>query len=229
MTAQIHTIIRENWLTRKVDSSAAAMATLATLALLFGGLVYWNNTWQAEQWMSATPQAVLGRHELWRAWTTLFVHADARHLLSNSLLFFILGLFLNGYFGIFVFPVLAFFMGGLTNLIVLRQMPEATELIGVSGVVFWMGGFWLVLYFMIDRRKSILQRALRAMGVGLALFMPAEAFDPSISYSSHLFGFFSGVICAGIYFIFKRHKFRSAEVSEMIVDEDERLRPESPI
>src|SRR6266404_6300352 len=107
-----HIVIRENWLTRKIDSRAAVIAAFLTLALLFGGLVYWSDKWNADSWMAASRLAVYGNHEWWRAWTTLFVHADAKHLLSNSLLFFILGSFLFGYFGWIAFPILAFAAGG---------------------------------------------------------------------------------------------------------------------
>jgi rhomboid protease GluP len=215
-----YTIVRENWLTRKIDSSAALTATVITLALVLGALIYWGDVWRAEQWMAASREQVFGAHQWWRAWTTLLVHADPRHLLSNSLLFFILGVFIYGYFGFLIFPVLAFFVGGITNLIVLWRMPPAAELIGVSGVVFWMGSFWLTLYFIIDRRKSLVQRALRASGVGLVLFFPAEAFDPSISYECHLIGFFLGIPCALIFYWLNRQSIRAAEIHETIVDDE---------
>jgi rhomboid protease GluP len=215
----MYTVIRANWLTRNIDSTSAASAALTTLAMALGALLFWNNTWNAENWMAATRDQVIVHHEWWRAWTTLVVHADLRHLLSNSLLFFILGTFLYGYFGWIAFPFLPFVMGGLTNIYVLNGMRDTTELIGVSGAVFWMGGFWLVLYLMIDRRRSLTQRALRATGVGLALFMPAEAFDPSISYESHLVGFLSGLLCASIFYFFNRRKFQTAEVKEIVFDD----------
>ena len=216
-----HTVVRENWLTRKLNSSAAPRAALVTLTLVLGSLVYWANFAGAQAWMSASRAEVFEHHDFWRCWTTLLVHADAKHLLSNCFLFFIMGSFLIGYFGLFVFPVLGFLMGGLTNLLVLNQMPPTVTLIGVSGVVFWMGGFWLVLYFFLESRKSLWQRALRATGVGLALFMPAEAFDPSISYQSHLLGFISGALSGLIYYFIRRRQFLVAEVVETIFEVNE--------
>lgn len=218
---ETYTVIRENWLTRKIDSMAAIITAFATVALLVGSLMYWGDSWSAASWMSATRAQVFEQHQLWRAWTTLLVHADPRHLASNSLLFFIVGIFLTGYFGALVFPLAAFVMGGLTNLIVLHGMPAENQLIGVSGVVFWMGGFWLVLYFMIDRRRTIWQRALRSLGVALVLFMPAEAFDPSISYMSHLIGFVSGLGSGLIYYGVRRKQFAAAEVKETVIENAE--------
>src|SRR5690606_26204612 len=107
--------------------------------------------------------------EYWKLWTTLFVHADIGHALSNAFLFFILGFFLYGYYGIRVFPLAALFWGGITNLFVLLQYESDIHLIGASGVVYWMGGFWLTLYFLLNRKLSLFPRALRTIGVGLIL------------------------------------------------------------
>lgn len=168
--------------------------------------------------MTASHDMIFKDHQWWRAWTTLFAHADEKHLLSNVFLFSILGYFLNGYFGVLIFPIMAFLFGGLTNLIVLHSAPAEMQLIGVSGVVFWMGGAWLALYFALERRKSLLQRSLRAVGVGLLLFMPAEAFDPSISYKTHFVGFVLGVLFGFFYFLIRRSYFRSAEIYEELAD-----------
>ncbi len=217
---QTYTIIRENWLTRKLDGSAASTAGLLTMAMILASLLYWSGLFGADLWMPATREAVFVHHEWWRAWTTLLVHGDTRHLFSNAFLFFIMGSFLIGYFGFLVFPLVAFLFGGFINLCVLAGMPSSIQLIGVSGVVFWMGGCWLALYFLIDRGKSLLQRALRAFGVGLALFMPAEAFDPSISYLSHLYGFIFGVIFGLSFYFVLRPRFLAAEVTETIYEAD---------
>ena len=214
-----HLVIRENWLTRKLHPRAKFTAILGVLWLAFAAVIYWGNRWNAEEWMPATHDAIFIKHEMWRAWTTLLVHADARHLVANCFLFYIIGLFLCGFFGFFIFPFLAFAMGGVTNLIVLHGMRSDTQLIGVSGVVFWMGGFWLVLYFLFDRRRSMVARALRAGGVSLLLFMPAEAFDPSISYAAHFTGFVIGAASGVIYYRWRRPEFKAAEVTELVSDE----------
>ena len=113
----------------------------------------------------------------------------------------------------------AFAFGGLTNWIVLSGYPPTVSLIGVSGVVYWMGGVWLSLYFALDKRRTRIQRTLRIVGVALGVFMPATAFDPSISYSAHLVGFILGLLY-GVFFYF-RHKdtFNRALVIETVVDE----------
>ena len=170
--------------------------------------------------MSASGSKVFSQHQYWRLWTTLFAHGDGGHLISNSLLFFIFGYFLSGYFGIFVFPLLAMFIGGFTNAIILRFYAPEISLIGVSGVVYWMGGMWLVLYLLLDLQRSLTQRILRSVGVALAVFMPSAAFDPQTSYGAHLVGFILGVASGFIYYFFRRKSFEAAVVKEIIIEED---------
>jgi rhomboid protease GluP len=89
----------------------------------------------------------------------------------------------------------------------------------MSGVDFWLGGAWLVLYFLLERRKNFYQRSIRAIGVGLLLFFPAEAFDPSISYRTHLLGFGFGMLWGVGVFLLRHKEFRSAEKYRLIMDE----------
>ena len=87
-----------------------------------------------------------------------------------------------------------------------------------SGVVYWMGGAWLALYFNLDLIRTKLQRALRIGGVALGVFFPASAFDPAISYSAHLVGFLLGLAFGIIYFELRRTTFEKAIVTETIVE-----------
>jgi rhomboid protease GluP len=206
-------IVSENWLTQKPNMTASLIALVSSIFVALGSLVYWHNLFDIASFMVASRQSVYEQNEFWRAWSTLLVHADQKHLLGNLFLFFILGFFLTGYFGLLVFPIMAFLIGGVTNFIVLWQMPQFSSLIGLSGVVFWMGGVWLVLYFLIDRRKTLLQRAIRTLGVALVLLMPSEAFDPTISYQSHLVGFFLGLVFGILFFYFNISRFRQAEIN----------------
>jgi rhomboid protease GluP len=214
-----YTRVLSTWLSRKPDRWAPVVAAASTFVLALLSFVYWQNIGSALTWMPATREAVFQDHAVWRAWSAIFAHADGKHLLSNSFLFFILGSFLTGYFGVFMFPFLAILMGGLTNLIVLPGMPATTQLMGASGVVFWMGGAWLSLYFLLDEKRSIYQRSLRATGVSLVLFFPAEAFDPQVSYGAHFWGFVLGVLSGVLYYFYHRKKLQAAVVREIVVED----------
>lgn len=208
-------VISENWLTRKPDPNSILVVLFSVLIVVLGSYLYWENLFNLATLMPANAHAVFTDHQFWRAWTALLVHADLTHLFSNLFLFIIFGYFLTGYFGTLFFPVVAFTFGGFTNLIVLSKMPSFINLIGLSGVVFWMGGAWLILYFLIESRKTAWQKALRTLGVGLVLFMPSEAFDPSTSYFAHFVGFLGGLLSGLTYFRLNRNLIRSAEVYQI--------------
>ncbi len=215
----METIVKENWLTQKVTSEHALMSAVVTLSLLLASLFYWNGALDLSPLMAASRDQVFGQREYWRLWTTLWAHGDLRHLVSNAIFFFVLGTFINAYFGSWLFPLAALLFGGVVNAIVLQSMPPTVGLIGASGVVFWMGGLWLTLYSLIETRRSIGQRLLRAGGVGLCIFMPTEAFDPGTSYAAHAWGFLLGVIFALIYFVCRRKTIRAHEVHQAVVNE----------
>jgi Uncharacterized membrane protein (homolog of Drosophila rhomboid) len=211
-------VVRETWLSRKPHKHAGIITAWSLFLVIMGSAVYWRDWFQSSQWMIASGEAIFGKHEYWRLWTSLFAHADMGHLASNSLLFFVFGYFLNGYFGAGVFPLLAIALGGLTNAITIMQYDPSMRLLGISGVVYWMGGFWLVLYLMLDKQRTYLQRSLRSMGVALGVFMPAAAFDPQISYQAHLWGFAIGILSGLVFYYFKRRTFARAVVVERVTE-----------
>lgn len=217
-TPYVYTVVRQTWLSRKPNSSAQLVTTISLLFLILASVAQWRDLLGWGSLWPASAQSVFEWGQYWRLWTTVLTHADMGHLVANSLLFYILGYFLYGYFGGFVFPLSAFAMGGLTNALVLSTYPSETQLIGASGVVSWMGGVWLILYLFLNTQISWMQRSLRAIGVALVLFAPSEAFDPKISYRTHLVGFALGLIFGLFYYLYRRHEFKSAEVIETIVD-----------
>ena len=217
---QIYTIVRRTWLSRQPSASAALMIAVVQMTLVLGASIYWRDGRDGRDVMAASPALVFNQHQYYRLWTTLFAHADIGHLLANSLLFVTLGFFLNGYFGWKVFPVAALLFGGITNFLALLTYAPDTTLIGASGMVSWMGGAWLILYFAINRQKSMGQRAMRSAGVALLLFAPSETFDPHISYRTHLIGFVLGLVSGYLYFERHKTRLRSAEVVEVVREED---------
>lgn len=211
--------LKATWLSQKPKGDSALLAIASTLALALGSSLYWSGALHADQWMPASGEAVFARGEYWRLWTTIFAHGDLGHLLSNSFLFFILGFFLFGYFGWRLFPLSALVWGGLANWIALKTYDPKIQLIGASGVVYWMGGTWLILYFFLSRQKNLFQRWLRTLGVAFLLFMPAETFEPAVSYRTHLIGFILGLFAGTWHFYRHLERFRSGEIWQIEIDE----------
>lgn len=204
-------VIKSNWLTRKPDPNAFLLTYILGLALVAAGLF--------SDWISATPFQVFTQHEYWRAWTALFAHADMGHLISNSMILLPLCHFLTGYYGFWFFPFAGIFIGGITNLLVLSTMPQHVALLGISGVVNWMGSAWLTLYVIIDRRESMRRRLGVAVCLTMMLFVP-ETFRPEVSYLSHFVGFVLGIFSALGYYFIHRRTIEAAEVREVIVEDD---------
>lgn len=222
MDMKFKTYIKENWLTKN-PLSDGLNPTLILMCLLLGtSFIYINNYFNAPEWMSATGDLVFNQHEWWRAWTTLFAHGDLTHILSNLFLFFPFSYYLIAYYGYIFFPVFGFFVGGLVNLMVLQTMPEHVGLIGVSGVVNWMGGAWLALSWLVDRRETKGRRVLKVVAVTIVLFVP-DQFKPEVSYLSHFLGYFAGIFSGIGYYFLNRRKFLLAEVLEEIPDDDDAI------
>ncbi len=197
-------VLTQNWYSRPRRRHQAAL-TFFFLALVWAlSFAHWNGLD-----MAVSGAAVFGRGEWWRLWSALFVHGDLSHLLSNSLLFTLFAWLLIGHFGLRL-ALLAFLLGGLTNFLVIPTLPPATTLVGVSGVVYWMGASWLTLFLLVDRRQSWRVRFGSSLFLGLMLFVP-ETWEPHVSYLNHFVGFVSGVLAAVAFYLLRRKAFRNAE------------------
>ena len=125
-------------------------------------------------------------------------------------LLLVLAFLLYGYYGGAVYPGLTFVFGALVTGLSLRTYPAQTWLVGASGIVYLMAGFWLALYLMLERRLSLGKRLVRAIGFGFIVLVPT-AFEPAVSYRTHLIGFLGGVAFAIVYFQKHKERFRAAE------------------
>lgn len=207
--------VRSHWLTDKPNTNSYMVAASSLIILLVVNFFFWRNDFNMANVITAIPQNVFEGHEYWRLWTALFAHADIGHLFSNSLLFSVFAYFLFGYFGSFVFPFMAIAFGGLINYMVLKTMPATAVLLGISGVVYWMGAAWLTLYFLLETRERISKRLIKTLGIAAVLFIP-ETYHQDVSYLSHFIGFVFGVVFAAFYYLSRREQFRKAEVVELV-------------
>jgi rhomboid protease GluP len=219
------TRISENWLTRKPVKTAFLVTSFLTTFLLISGLLFISNYFHTAEWMPGIAGKVFESHEYWRPWTALFAHADLGHLMNNTLLFLPLTYLLSSYYSLFLFPFLGLFLGGIINFFVLKSLPIDASLIGISGVVYWMGAVWLTLFVLIDTRKSLRRRVALAIFLTVVLFAP-QTYEAGISYLSHLLGYAFGILSGLIYYGINRRKFKAAEVKEFIFDDLEFFKSE---
>ena len=137
---------------------------------------------------------------LWGIITSPFIHADAKHLFSNSVPLLVLMWCLFFFYkdlGYGVFPIL-WILSGIFTWIFGRDSWH----IGASGLTYSLTFF---LFFSGIFRRYIPLMAISLMVVFLygstvwSMFPVAEIVDPSISWEGHLAGATGGFLCASIF------------------------------
>jgi rhomboid protease GluP len=207
-------VVTETLLSRKPARGSLVVAAASVALLLLGSLAYWTNAAGLSPYLPASREAVFGRSEYWRLLTSILAHADFQHFAANALVFGLLAFLLYGYYGALVFPVLSLANGALTTALSLTTYEPDTHLVGASGVVYWMFGFWLSLYLLVERRVGRGKRILRALGFSLIVLIPT-VLKPEVSYRAHAIGFGLGVAFGLIYFAARKPMLRAAERMEM--------------
>lgn len=203
-------VVKETHLSRKPAPRSLVVALASAAVLLGTSLVYWTDPQGLGALLPASRQAVFADGEYWRLVTSIAVHADFRHFLSNVVVFVVLAFLLYGYYGPWIYPGLALGLGSAVTAVALRSYPGGTYLLGASGVVYLMAGFWLTLYLFTERRVGFGKRLIRAVGFGLIVLVPT-AVEPQVSYRSHGIGFVAGVGAALAYFSRHRERLRACE------------------
>lgn len=218
--------VRETLLSQKPRKWSLEVAALSIVAIQAVSLLAWQNAGALLPALAANSEAVVHRHEYWRLLTAVAVHADVMHVVSNAVLLAFFAYLLFGYFGFWVFPVLGLVMAALTNYVSLLTYPPDVLLLGASGLVYWMAGFWLSIYLLVERSVAPGKRVLRAVCLALLVLSPST-FQANVSYRTHAIGLGLGVISALVYFQRHRRSIRAAEVLELEepFDESDEMSP----
>ncbi|MCK6599800.1 MAG: rhomboid family intramembrane serine protease [Bdellovibrionaceae bacterium] len=211
------TRIKENWFNQRVSEknywgSAFFTSLIVTISCLY--LVNFNNF---QDLFPVSFELLFTQHQYYRAWTALLAHADFNHLLSNLFLFIPLSYFLMSYFGTWVFPFFGFIVAGLVNILTLFFYDPQVRLIGLSGLVYWMGAVSFTLYFLIDGPRKKSSRFATVLFLTLILFVP-DKYNPEVSYLAHFFGFLLGIVSGVFLFSKNKNKFKTKEVVEVTVE-----------
>jgi len=156
---------------------------------------------------------------LWGIITSPLIHADAKHLFSNSIPLLVLSWCLFYFYkdlGYVVFPIL-WILSGVFTWIFGRDSWH----IGASGLTYSLTFF---LFFSGIFRRYIPLMAVSLMVVFLygstvwSMFPVTEIIDPSISWEGHLAGAISGFLCA---LIFRKDGPQNPEPEDEEEDEEE--------
>jgi len=207
-------VVKETLLSKKPAEGSGLVAAASLLTIIGFSFFFWSDSAGLASYYPASPEQVFEQGQYWRLVTSIFVHADMKHLLSNAIGVGGLSYLLYGYFGCKVYPCLMLGAGALVTLIALSTYPTHTNLLGASGVIYLMAAFWLTLYVCLERRYSVGKRILRAMGFLLIVLIPTS-YSPQTSYRTHAIGFGVGVIVAALYFFANKNHLRRVEEVEM--------------
>ncbi len=218
--------VRETLLSRKPREWSLEIAALFLSIVLGSSLLAWRNGAALLPVLAATSEGVLKKREYWRLLSAVAVHADVWHVLSNAILLTFFTYLLFGYFGFWVFPVLSLAMAGLTNYFALLTYTPEVSLVGASGLVYCMAGYWLSMYLLVERSVGPGKRILRVVCLALLVLLPST-FQANVSYRTHAIGLGLGVLSAFVYFQCKRESIRTAEVLELEepIDDPEEILP----
>lgn len=177
--------------------------------------LYWQNVLGWAEYLPAVNNKIFVEGQWWRVFTATLIHADIGHLLSNMYMLGIFTFFVYGHFGLKVHPGATFLAAGLVNLIAISTYAPNTQLLGASGLVYLLGGFWLTLYLFVQRLYPFTNRLVRVCGIALMVFFPTS-FEPTTSYRTHAIGFAVGCAMGLLYFLANKKRLRSYEKYKII-------------
>lgn len=207
-------VVKETLLSKKPAPHSFMVSAVSVLVLVAASIVYWTDVFGVAELLPASRESVFHRGEYWRLATSVAIHADFQHLLTNAIVFGVLAFLLSGYYGPWVYPGLTLGLGGLVTALSLRTYDAHVNLLGASGVVYFMAAFWLALYLVVERRTALKMRIVRAAGFGIIVLVPT-AVEPSVSYRTHVIGFAMGAAAAAAYFTRNKEALRAHERVEL--------------
>jgi Uncharacterized membrane protein (homolog of Drosophila rhomboid) len=151
----------------------------------------------------------LEKHEYYRIVTSLFLHWDINHLVSNMIVLYYLGEVVEEHYGLVRYGILYLTAGVCGNILSLvYEFCSKTVMFsaGASGAIFGVIG---ALFLLVIIHKG----HLRQISLGRLMFMLAYSLysgfvGSNINNAAHIGGFLSGAAIASIYQFCNRMKTR---------------------
>ncbi|MHA1508960.1 MAG: rhomboid family intramembrane serine protease, partial [Promethearchaeota archaeon] len=126
--------------------------------------------------------------ELWRLITSMFLHRDFLHLVSNMFFLLIFGSYIEFSFSKVEFVLIYFISGFLGSLFSVFFLPLNAISLGASGAIFGLLGAVLSM-FIFDRNNPLI-----ILGLIYAFYFVITSFRPGVNYFAHIFGLSGGFV-----------------------------------
>jgi GlpG protein len=156
------------------------------------------------------PLASLGKGELWRAVTPIFIHLDWRHIVFNMIMFFQFGALVESLRGTVRLAVIVICVAVISNLAQAVAPPDlplgfgGTPFFGgMSGVVYGLFGYVLMKSWYTSEPGFALSQLTKIILIGW-LFLCLTPAIPNVANVAHFVGLVSGQTLAYLPILWKR-------------------------
>ena len=130
--------------------------------------------------------------EYWRLLTSVFLHADMKHLFYNMVGLLLFGATLEQFLSKSYTLIIFLISGLIGSIFSLILNPVNTISLGASGAVFGLMGFSFIVLSRQDKRIFL-------YGLFYLFFAINNSFAPGIGTWAHIFGLIAGIIFGFIY------------------------------
>lgn len=139
------------------------------------------------------------KHEYWRLFTSLFLHANLFHIAFNMWALYVVGEYLEASVGRLRFALVYFISGLAGSVLVLLLAPLTSVTVGASGAVFGTFAALLVYAYVNRYRHPLAGALLRNLGflivINLLFTFGARG---AISWQAHIGGLLAGAAVMGV-------------------------------
>ena len=161
---------------------------MAVLLILTGGF----DTENLIIFGAMKPILVFEKGDYYRIITSMFLHGGLFHLLSNSLVLYYIGAYMERLVGPKKYLLVYMISGIISGLFVLFFADDLSVTIGASGAIFGIIGGLLMLTFL--RKSWFSDHAIRTIRQLIIINVVITFLIPTISIPGHMGGLAAGII-----------------------------------
>ena len=131
---------------------------------------------------------VIEQYEIWRIFTSIFLHQTWFHLISNLIILYLYGSLIERNYKSYEYLLIYVASGLIGNLFSLFLFPLDTISVGASGAIFGLIGS----AFILAARSN--DRVVLIIGLLYVIYFLVVGFQPGINVWAHIFGLLGGMI-----------------------------------